>query len=192
MDTDWELLEQFHGGNSHAFERLFNKHKVHVINLALRFVKRQDVAEDIAQDVFIKIYEKKFPVRHQAKFSTWLYRVTINAALDVLRTRKRQIGLLDAPASVEQEDGTPLLETLADPNTPLPADVAEQHDAHVIVQGAIDKLPIQLRTPLVLYQFQQLSYAEIGQILGISEKAVERRLYHAREELRKTLTKSCS
>lgn len=187
-DEDWVLIQRFRDGDTQSFEVLFNKYKARVIRLAFRFVQRQELAEDIAQEVFLKIYEKKLPTQQHAKFFTWLYRVTVNAALDVVRRNKWVPRSLDEPIASETEPAGSLQDILADPNAPSPREVLQQQELQAMVQHAVDRLPAKLRTPLLLYQFEQLTYAEISQVLGLSEKAVERRLYYAREHLRKLLS----
>ena len=190
LDQDWLWIKGFQEqGDRSAFESIFTKYKILVINLSYRFVKDQGTAEEITQDVFIKIYEKKVKFDPKSKFSTWLYRVTINASLDSLRHRKKGAYSLNEEIKSEEGDKRTHLETLADPNASSPVKNVEQNEMKLIVQRAIDRLPDKLRAVLLMFQFQELPYREIAQILGISEKAVERRICHAREALRETLSK---
>src|SRR3989338_6083615 len=189
-DQDWLWIKDFQEqGERSAFDNIFNKYKTLIINLSYRFVKDQGTAEEIAQDVFIKIYEKKVKFDPKSKFSTWLYRVTINASLDSLRHRKKGAYSLNEEIKSEEGDKRTHLETLADPNASSPVKNVEQNEMKLIVQRAIDRLPDPLRAVLLLFQFQELPYREIARILGISEKAVERRICHAREALRGKLSK---
>lgn len=169
-----------------GFHELFDKHKRNVINLAYQFVHSREAAEDIAQEVFIKIYEKRVAFDPKAKFTTWLYRVTVNAALDDLRRRKKFTFSLDAPRN-EKGQGTFLERLAGDERSPEAA--AADEEVRRLVRGEITKLPEKLRLPLILYQFEDLPYADIAKIIGISEKAVERRLYRAREKLKEALSK---
>lgn len=186
-DQDWGLIQRFQSGEITAFEEIFRKYQVLVLNLAFRFVRGREAAEDIAQDIFLKIYRKKIPFDPRAKFSTWLYRVTVNASLDALRKRKY------APMSLSQRDtpsdgeGRALEERLADPRAEAAAKVLDASEREAIVQREIGGLPEKLRVPILLYQFEEMPYREIAQILDISEKAVERRIYHAKEILKNAL-----
>lgn len=187
MDDDWIKIESFLNGELAAFEFIFNKYKTRVINLAYGFLRDRASAEDTAQNVFLKIYQKKAKPDSRAKFSTWLYRVTVNASLDILRSRKF------TPVSIDQESGPAgsgkgaLKDKLPDSKSNL-RQILEREELAVLVRREIDQLPEKFRAPLLLYQFEDMSYREIASILGLSEKAVERRLYHAREILRQFLT----
>ena len=192
QDPDWVLINRFNEGDPSAFGELFNKHKRNVINLSYRFVQNKEAAEDIAQEVFIKIYEKKFHFDPSAKFSTWLYKVTVNAAID--RTRKKNFfdRSLDKTETDQEGEGKALLETLSDPSAVSPADFLASEEIKNLVQIEIQKLPEKLKTPVLLYQFENLSYEEIARILGITTKAVERKIHHAKEILRKKLSRVLS
>lgn len=187
-NEDWEWAAEWLSGNEAAFQRLFEKHKVSVINLAFRFLRQRQAAEDIAQDVFIKIYEKKFSLDHKAKFSTWLYRVTVNASLDLLRRKKLTPQSLDAETVDVKGKKRTLLENTAASSSSSPRQTVQDEEIQDKVRKVIDALPEKFRTPILLYQFEELSYREIAVILGVTEKAVEKRLYHAKEILRKKLS----
>lgn len=188
LDGDWSLIEKFEGGDVTAFQEIFNRHKSRIVNLSYRFVQSREAAEDIAQDVFIKIYEKRPKFDPKAKFTTWLYRVTVNTSLDFIRKNKFIVRLPNAGA--EDPDGKEnFLERVGDPNSPSPSETVQQKELHVLLRTEIDALPEDLRLPILLYQFENLPYEEIARILGITPKAVERRLYHAKQRLRDKFSK---
>ncbi len=186
-DQDWIWIQRFHEGKKSAFEQIFSKYKPLVVNLAFRFVRNKETAEDIAQEVFVRVYEKKFRLDPKAKFSTWLYRVTVNASLDILRKKRFLGGSLDENISFREGGKKTTLESLAEPKSlSLKTDLA-QEELKVLVQKEINQLPEKFKIPILLYQFQEMPYREIAKILGITEKAVERRLWHAKELLKKKL-----
>ena len=187
LDQDWVWIVRFQAGEESAFTQIFEKYKVRVINLAYRFVRVREAAEDIAQDVFIKIYEKKLKINTKAKFSTWLYRVTVNASVDFLRRKKFSLHSLDEADPRTEEPSRPWVERLPDPSALPPWEDISRKEISAAVQREINRLPEKFRSGILLYQFEEMSYAEIASILGITEKAVERRLYHAKEILRKRL-----
>ena len=150
------------------------------------------MAEDIAQDVFIKIYEKKVKVNPKAKFSTWLYKVTVNASIDQMRKKSFFDRSLDKTETNEEGEGKTLLETLSDPSAVSSADILAREEIKNLVQAQIQKLPEKLKTPLLLSQFENLPTKEIARILGATPKAVERKIYHAKEILRRKLSKYLS
>ncbi len=187
---DWEWIERFRAGDTAAFDLLFKKYKGLVLNLAFRFVGQREAAEDVAQDVFIKIYEKKVKASPSAKFSTWLYRVTVNAALDVTRKRRFLKFSLDEPKESQGESQVTFADALADPHPdPPPGQTLADAEIKALLQREIGRLPEKLKAPILLYQFEDTPYEEIATILGISKKAVERRIYHAKNILRDKLSK---
>lgn len=188
---DYFWIEKFQGGHDIAFEQIFNKYKILVLNLAFRVVRSKETAEDIAQEVFLKIYRNKMSFNpRKAKFSTWLYRITVNTALDFLRRQRRFMPLsLDDDIQDDHGRKRSMSESLADPKLLSPQDVLNDSERKVLVQKEIDDLPARLKLPLVLYQFKEMSYREIAAILKLSPKAVERRIYHAKELLKKKLQK---
>lgn len=188
-DQDWLWIENFQEGDRSAFDQIFNKYKTTVVNLAFRFVRARETAEDITQEVFIKIYEKKVRFEPKTKFSTWLYRVTVNTSLDALRKRKMFPLSLDERIENQKGDKKPLIEKLTDPRATSPLQSLEEGELKMMVQGEVEKLPEKLRLPILLSQFENLPQREIALILGITEKAVEKRIYHAKERLRKRLLK---
>lgn len=187
LDDDWFLIQKNKEGDRFAFEQLFNKYKVSIVNLAFRFVREKTAAEDIAQEVFIKIYEKKVHFDPKAKFSTWLYRVTVNAAMDVLRKRKFSPQSLDEPIQGQEGEKKSLLDKFSDQHVDSALKGLEDQELQMLVQLEITRLPEKLREVILLYQFENLSYCEIASILGTTEKGVEKRIYHAKEKLRKRL-----
>lgn len=189
LDKDWSLIKKFERGDATAFQEIFSRHKSRVMNLSYRFVHSREVAEDIAQDVFIKIYEKRLKVDSNVKFTTWLYRVTTNASLDFIRKNKFVVRSVDAEITDSSGEKTDFLERVGDPNSPSPADTAQQEELQTLLRTEINDLPEELRTPILLYQFENLSYEEIARVLKITTKAVERRLYHAKQHLRDKLSR---
>ncbi len=177
MNDDWNLIQRFREGDESAFTELFDRHKAMVINLAFRFLRAREAAEDTAQDVFIKIYRKNIPFDPRdtgAQFSTWLYRVTVHAALDALRKRR---------------PSEPLPEDHAADSAAGPLANLQQEERLRKIQQAVHALPQKLRAPLILHQFQGLQYAQIASILKVTEKTVERRMYRARHRLKKIFKK---
>lgn len=188
FDEDWGWIERFQNGETAAFNFIFDKYKSKVLGLAYRFVGQREAAEDIAQDVFIKIFEKKVKVTASAKFSTWLYRVTVNSALDVVRRRKfLKFSLDDAKEGKDSSQNAPV-DQLADPASISPDRAAADEEIKALLQKEINALPEKLKVPILLYQFQNTPYDEIAAILGVSKKAVERRISHAKERLRQKLS----
>lgn len=185
--SDWSAYERYcRAGDPDAFTSIFDKYKRSVVNLSFRFVRQREAAEDLAQDVFIKIHEKRVRPDTKAKFSTWLYRVTVNASLDWLRRQKSAPHSMDEPLPGHDGEGLSFSETIGDAK-PSPAEALADRELLDRVRNEISRLPESLKSPLLLYQFEGLSYAEAAQVLRISPKAVERRLEKARRRLRERM-----
>ncbi len=162
------------------------RHGARVINLAFRFLGTVADAEDVAQDVLLALYQRPPRWDPSAKLSTWLYRVTVNRCLDLLRRpgSGRRTLSLDAPG---EEEGSPLAERLPDPSAVSPRERIAQAEQAILVRQAVAALPADLRTPLILSTFEELSHEEVGRILQLTPKAVERRLARARAILKSRL-----
>lgn len=187
-DPDWNRIEKIREGDSSAFGEIFNRYKTTVINLAFRFTRSREASEDIAQDVFIKIYEGRLKADPHSKFTTWLYRVTVNASIDFTRRRKFTPVSLDAEIDPSGKSERTILETVKDAKSRSAREMLKEEEVKALVQREIDRLPENLRSVILLYQFEEMPYRQIARILGVTEKAVERRLYHAKDILRKKLT----
>src|SRR3989338_5218865 len=145
-ENDWDLYGKFKEGDLPSFHELFNRYKIRLFNLSYCVVKNKEAAEDIAQEVLIKIYEKKAEFNPKAKFSTWAYRVTINASLDLLKKNKF-VGLsLDAPAGAGDDDPPSLSEALSDKRSLNSSDVLVKEEVNKFVEHAVSELPESLRT----------------------------------------------
>lgn len=160
-------------GDKAAFEAIVEKYQKVVFNLALKMVNNYEDAEDIAQSVFVKIFQnlRGFDPKH--KFFSWIYRATINESLNCINQRKPKEELSGESVSQEQ--------------TPHETYVDQETSAQV--QNAIDDLKPEYKTVILLKHFQNLSYSEISEILDIPEKTVKSRLFTARQLLKEILIK---
>jgi RNA polymerase sigma-70 factor, ECF subfamily len=189
VDSDTELILAVKAGNEEAFNKLYRKYYPKVLNVAFRFIPDQKHAEDIAQEVFLRVYYGAKTFSPQAKFSTWLYRITSNRCFSRYRQFRKEkhlcINEADMPLSSNQNDGA-LIDHHPAP-TPSPADQLLQHELSQTVQTALEQLSSDQRMALVLLEYAGLTYQEIAQASGCTVKAVERRIYHARKRLRELL-----
>lgn len=156
-----------------AFSQLVQRHRGRVVRTAYGIVGSMQRAEDVAQDVFVKVWKKLPDYRGQASFTTWLYRITVNTAIDA--TRRKQV------------DTTPL-EEWHPSSVPSPEEDHLRASRREQVQAAIASLPEGARAALVLREYEQLSYKEIAQSLGIPIGTVMSRLNYARKALRDRLS----
>jgi RNA polymerase sigma-70 factor (ECF subfamily) len=148
------------------FEQLYRSHRTRVFSTAYRFVRNRPDAEDITQDVFVKVFKKMQDFRGEAAVSTWIYRITVNTALDFLRKRKRrQTVPLDEVGNLS----------------------AGPSNLKHLIEGMIPQLPEGYRKVFVLHDIQGLKHGEIAEILGISEGASKSQLHRARARMRELL-----
>lgn len=183
---DLELIKRFTSGCQASFEELMKRYETKVHNLAMRLTKNQEDAEEVLQDVFITVYRKVSGFEGKSKFSSWLYRITVNAAFMKLRKRKQD-------HSVSLEDMLPQLQNqaIAQPTAfGARADYrAFNGEIREALEGAITKLPDEYRAVFILRDVDGLSNKEVGRILGLSIPAVKSRLHRSRLMLRKRLAR---
>lgn len=181
--TEDELITGLVNGDENAFKTVVNTYKNMVYNTVLGFLQHTADAEDVTQEVFIKVYENIGSFKQQAKLSTWIYRISITQAMDYIRRRNRK------------KRGGLLLNLFGNNNEPIyePADFihpgiqAENKEQSVILFKAINELPENQRTAFLLQKTQDCSQQRIAEIMQLSEGAVESLLSRAKVNLKRTL-----
>ena len=159
-----------------------------MINLAFRFLGNRPDAEEVAQEVFLRLYQKPPSLSPNVGLYTWLYRVTVNRCIDLLRKRKRTPGMISLDASPDSEEpAEPLGERISSPSAASPREMAARSELFAATRKIVSSLPASLKAPLVLSTLEELSQEAIGEILQISPKAVERRIARARGLLKARL-----
>lgn len=185
-DTDYFLRVK--KGDKEAFEELFRKYYPKVFNISYRFLPDRSLAEDITQDVFLRAYRASKTFVPKSKFSTWLYRITVNCCFSRYKQLKREQEKFFSETGFRNTDnGSPNPVNNIPSLSPSPADVALQKEFHGEVQSALNTLPPDQRMALTLREYEGFSYKEIASISGCSVKAVERRIYRARQWLKEIL-----
>ncbi len=180
-DPDAELVSRWQAGDAQAFEELVRLHEGRVFRLLMRMLGSREEAEDVTQEAFLSLHRHGHRFRREARFSTFVYRVAANAALNrrrsLGRNRARQKQLAE-----QQAAGSDL------PSTPRsPEDAAAGSEVQVRVQAALLALPSDLRIAAVMYDIEGLAYGEIARVLGIPEGTVKSRIHRARKALRDRL-----
>lgn len=181
MKDERRLIQQAREGDLDAFEALVRLHQQMVYGLALSLTRSHHDAEEIAQTVFLKTWRRLKTFRGEASLSTWLYRLTRNACTDHLRQNRKRSG----DRSLEDPDLAPLAN-----QAPMPQEIMEQRELQQALMDAMEKLPEESRTVLLLREVEGFTYREIAQDLGLSEGTVKSRLSRARRALRKNLLAS--
>lgn len=185
MDPDSTLMLRVKKGDREAFAILVDKYKQPVINLLTRMVKDPVEAEDLAQSTFIQAfkYANKFNVT--AKFSTWLFTIARNLALNELRRRARHpADSMDS--KIEDEEGS-IIAQYEDKKTEHPTTSIIRNELYEKVEEALSQLPEAQRTAIILFQQEELSYEEIAKILGCSVGATKSLIHRGRETLKHIL-----
>jgi len=168
-------------------EQIFREYAPQVYTLARRLLGNETDAEDVTQEVFVQVLRKLATFRGEAAFPTWLYRVTVNAALAYRRKRGLQEDhrVPYDPLAEFREDGSHCVPVR---RWALPPDqVAVEHETHRLIEAAIDQLPEIYRDVFVLADVEELSNADIAEMLGLSVAAVKSRLHRARLLMRNAL-----
>lgn len=168
-------------GDMDAFERLVETHQAKIIGTAAKMLGDAGDAEDIAQQVFVRVWNSADRYEPTARFTTWLFKITRNLTFNELRRRKRH-----PVSSLESELGSRVLQ-LQDPQSKLASAVLIEQEVQTAIQAAIDGLPEVQRMAVVLRRYQDVSYEEIGKILDLSVPAVKSVLFRARTQLRERL-----
>ena len=166
-------------GEQDAFRVLVERYQHLVYTLALRMVKRPEDAQDVAQEAFLSAWKALPKFRMDAQFSTWIYRLTVNAATSLLRRRREEHSLDDEENPVVMAD-----------SAPTPHEAAERRERREILKDCIGQLTDNHRKILILREIHGLNYQEIGEVLELSPGTVRSRLARARKELREKLLQS--
>ena len=179
-DPDDRLIREFISGQEEAFSEILGRYKNLVLNVAYRFLRDRTEAEDVAQDVFLKIYRSARTYEPKAKFSTWVYKITANVCLNRLRNEKNAAKSVPYDGQDPGDLGSP-------PGCISPSEEHERNERLTVVQDALRCLPANQRLAVVLKRYEGLSYREIAEILGCSPAAVDSLLQRAKGKLRRFL-----
>jgi RNA polymerase sigma-70 factor (ECF subfamily) len=184
--TDEQLMVELANGSHAAFEQLLGRYETAVITFCYAFVRRREAAEDLAQETFLRVFRNSRRYQPVAKFTTWLYRIAANLCINELKKgRLRQSMSLDEPAGPDPE-GSKIIDRVASEGA-SPLNDAESREAQALIGRAIDHLPDEQRTTLVLVEYHHMAYQDIAEILGVTVSAIKMRVKRARETLRHTL-----
>ncbi len=184
-DADVGLMLKFKEGDKSAFEALLDKYHNQIINFIHRFIGDKVESEDLAQEVFLRVYRSACDYAPKAKFSTWVYKIAKNLALNELRRRKLH-GLFSLEWMLSTEEGEIPWQQIDENNAGARAEL-EKKDLITAVKKAIDCLPVNQKLAVVLRRYDDLPYSEIAKVIGCSESAVKSLLNRAKETLKERL-----
>ena len=172
---DYELVKQAVKGNQNAFAELLSRYKNLVYSVVLRMVNDPEEANDLAQEVFIKIYKNLDKYQPEYKFSTWIIRITTNHVIDFRRKKKQETVSIDD-----------MVYEPSDYVTPESSYIEKERNTSIV--SALSSLPDMYKIPIVLYHQQGLSYQEIAQMIGEPLSKVKNRIFRGRKMLKELLS----
>ncbi|MBC8166090.1 MAG: sigma-70 family RNA polymerase sigma factor [Bryobacteraceae bacterium] len=182
LERDAELMVRVREGDSASFALLLDRHRGPVIHFLYRMVQNQAIAEELAQEVFLRVYRSRASYEPTAKFTTWLFRIATHLALNQIRDRRHERG----SESIDEDPKDGMVRQLHDrePNVEqkmLRAACLKE------VRLAIDDLPGKQKSAVLMHKYQEMEYSQIAGVLGCSESAVKSLLFRAYETLRSRL-----
>ena len=186
--TDEVLLMRFQGGDRGAFTSLVRRHKMPIFNFILRLVGAAPAAEDLVQDVFIRIVQNAVDFKHESKFSTWAYAIARNISIDYLRKASFQRSSSLDRAIFGASDGPTVLEATPDqhPRASVERAVIGMEIGERIT-ASVDRLPQEQREVFLLREIANLPFREISAIIGVPENTIKSRMRYALERLQEGL-----
>jgi RNA polymerase sigma-70 factor (ECF subfamily) len=181
--SDLELVRRVQKGERGAFDLLVLRYQHKVIKLVARLLRDQAEAEDVAQEAFVKAYRALGSFRGDSAFYTWLYRIAVNTARNTMASRQRRP--LDYEAELSESEQSVVESRMRHGDTPEAAVLSDE--IHQTVNGAIEALPEDLRTAIILREVEGLSYEEIAEAMDCPVGTVRSRIFRAREAIDRSL-----
>lgn len=186
-DPDVRLMLRAKGGDDGAFSQLVEKYQDRLVAVLFHLLGNQESAEDLAQEVFLRVYRNRAKYEARAKFSTWLFHIANNLASNWRRdgARRREaplVGSESGPLGVRPEE-----QLLAEKSALMPARVLDRTETQRLVRAALESLSERQKMAVLLHKFEQMSYADIAAAMDLTPQAVKSLLSRARENLRSYL-----
>ena len=182
LDRDAELMLRVKEGDDASFGILLDKHRSPVVHFLFRMIQNQAVAEELAQEVFLRVYRSRSTYEPTAKFTTWLFRIATHLALNALRDGKSE----RLQESLDDDAGDRPVRQVSDRKPSVEQSMVHQAKMEEI-RRAIAGLPEKQRAAVLMHKYQEMEYSEIAKVLGCSESAVKSLLFRAYETLRARL-----
>jgi RNA polymerase sigma-70 factor (ECF subfamily) len=182
LERDAELMLRVRDGDSASFTQLLDRHRIPVIHFLYRMVQNQAVAEELAQEVFLRVYRSRTSYEPTAKFTTWLFRIATHLALNCIRDGRHEKATDSLDADPQEGPARHLRDRVntAEQNLLREARFAE-------IRQAIETLPAKQRAAVLMHKYEEMEYSQIASVLGCSESAVKSLLFRAYETLRARL-----
>jgi RNA polymerase sigma-70 factor (ECF subfamily) len=185
--TDAEVMLRVKAGDQSAFDYLVRKYRRPLISFMFRMARNSAAAEDLAQEVFLRVYRSRESYEASAKFTTWLYRIATNLAVNHARDTRHERPEVSVSLD-ETNDDSSSTATLQLPDGSLTAEqIMVQRERLQAIRGKVEALPEQQRLAVIMHKYQQMDYKEIAEVLKKSESATKSLLFRAYETLREQL-----
>ena len=186
-DPDTRLMLGVRDDEPGAFEELVARYQSRLVGVMHHLVGNAAEAEDLAQEVFLRVYRARKKYRARCKFSTWLFTIANNLALNVLRSRKRRPAISLSLRDSGPLGARPAEQLVTAPSGSQPIRRMQRQELTTVIRDALDKLNERQRLAVVLNKFEDMNYAEIAEVMGLTVKAVKSLLCRARMNLREAL-----
>jgi len=183
-ESDEQLMLNVGQGDRNAFDELVRRYSSRMVNVAYQVLGDRELAEDVAQETFLRAYKSAARYRQISKFSTWLYTIALNLCRNELRRRKFKTYSLEGIA--ERDEDSKIRMDIPDEKTQPDLEM-ERREAGTLVRQALESLPEKFRAPLVLRDIQELTYEEISEILNLPEGTVKSRINRGRMRVKEIL-----
>jgi RNA polymerase sigma-70 factor (ECF subfamily) len=183
LERDAELMLRVRAGDSTSFTLLLEKHRGPVIHFVYRMVLNQAIAEELAQEVFLRVYRSRESYEPTAKFTTWLFRIATHLALNWIRDCKNERAQESLDGEIQEGVGRQVADRSRNVEQVLVYRVRLKE-----VRDTIDLLPAKQRAAVLMHKYQEMEYSQIAKALGCSESAVKSLLFRAYETLRSRLS----
>ena len=182
LEVDAELMLRVRDGDNVSFAVLLERHRAPVIHFLYRMIQNQPVAEELAQEVFLRVYRSRATYEPTAKFTTWLFRIATHLALNAIRDSRNEKGQESLDAETPEGAGRQVADCKPNVEQRLVSDARLAE-----VRWAIQTLPEKQRAAVLMHKYEEMEYSQIAAVLGCSESAVKSLLFRAYETLRAKL-----
>ena len=182
LERDAELMLRVRDGDPASFALLLERHRGPVVHFLYRMIPNQAVAEELAQEVFLRVYKSRASYEPTAKFTTWLFRIATHLALNQIRDSRRE----KAHASIDEEAENGFVRQFSDDAPNIEQSMLREAKL-AEVRAAIESLAPKQKAAVLMHKYQEMDYAQIAAVLGASESGVKSLLFRAYETLRARL-----